>query len=190
MHKKLSLIILLFLPAVAQAKIDLAGELSVGRSQKKDDTSFSVKGVYNYNQYFGVEVSYIDFGNLAETEKGDHGFYYYDVEADSVNLGVKIGNYLHKDLYVVARFGLSLWGGSLGTLYESTLPPVEDRFTDYPTLSDEGKGYYFSFGFRKHLTDNVYVGGELTQYNWDSQKIFYFENYKLNNISLLVGYDF
>ena len=126
-----------------------------------NSTSYGVRGVYQFNEFFGVELSYQDSGEAAKSFIDEFdATIRTEFETQQINVGVKGMIPLDGGFSLVGRLGLSSWDFD-AALTDSDFPGVVDR------LSDSGSDLYYGVGGQYRFSDTLYVGLEYTMLNFD-----------------------
>jgi OOP family OmpA-OmpF porin len=111
-----------------------------------EDTAFSVFGGYQFNQYFGLEAGYADFGKI-EAEGTDAAF-----EGDSVYL-TAVGTLPITDRFsAYAKAGLHRWN------VDTALPGLTGN------NDDSGSDPTYGVGVQYRFTDRVALRGEYSRF--------------------------
>lgn len=154
--------------------------------------SYGVRGVYQFNDYFGVELSYQESG---EAEKSFIDEFDATIgtefETRQINVGVKGMIPLQGGFSLVGRLGLSSWDFD-ADLTDSDFPGVVAE------LSDSGSDLYYGVGGQYRFNDNLYMGLEYTMLNVDLGLGDLFDDptdpvraeHDVNSIMLTVGWTF
>ena len=123
--------------------------------------SYGVRGVYQFSDYFGVELSYQESGEAEKSFIDEFDATIRTVfETQQINVGVKGMIPLEGGFSLVGRLGLSSWDFD-AALTDSDFPGVVD------TLSDSGSDLYYGVGGQYRFSDTLYVGLEYTMLNFD-----------------------
>lgn len=123
--------------------------------------SYGVRGVYQFSDYFGVELSYQESGEAEKSFIDEFDATIRTVfETQQINVGVKGMIPLEGGFSLVGRLGLSSWDFD-AALTDSDFPGVVD------TLSDSGSDLYYGIGGQYRFSDTLYVGLEYTMLNFD-----------------------
>lgn len=144
---------LLGLPAVSQAESQWYVGGSVGQSDvdefgiDDEDTGFKVFGGYKFNEYFGLELGFVDLGEL---ESGTN-----ELDVDGVSFGAVGTLPLSEKFSVHGKAGVFAWDadtrGAIGT-----------RFSD-----DSDTDPFYGVGLGYQFDKNWSVIGEWERYEID-----------------------
>lgn len=146
-------------------------ELSGGGVSFSDDVySYGIRGAYQINENFAVEVGYQDLG---EAEFKVDGVTIAQMDISALTLGVKGMYPLQNGLSVVGRFGLSSISAEASASGTSA--------------SDDANELYFGIGGQYDINEQFYVGVE---YLFASSDIAGELDYDIGNLSLSAGIRF
>jgi len=157
-----------------------------------NSTSYGVRGVYQFNDYFGVELGYQESGEGKESFVDEFDATIgTEFETRQINVGVKGMIPLEGGLSLVGRLGLSSWDFD-ADLTDSDFPGVVAE------LSDSGSDLYYGVGGQYRFSDTLYVGLEYTMLNVDLSLGDVFDDptdpvraeHDVNSIMLSVGWTF
>ncbi len=119
------------------------------RGLDDDDTAFKANGGYRFSDYFGVELGYVDLGDLEDGRSRNA------LEVDGVSIGA-VGT-----LPINDNFSLH---GKVGTYFWDldATGAVAAQFSD-----DSDNDIYFGGGVRYEFDNNVSLVGEWERYEID-----------------------
>ncbi|WP_111977840.1 outer membrane beta-barrel protein [Algibacillus agarilyticus] len=180
----------------AEARI-LSGELLVGNTEQSlgergsyipmrngKYSSFGLRGLYELNRYFAVELGINTFAEKSSDEPPSRFFAKGELMSTSYNLGLKASWPFDNGLSLNSRFGGSLWDINRETnrLNEFHIPQS--------TIVYEGKSFYYGFGVQYKISSTTYIGIEYnaTQMNIPYHAITF--DFKVKNSVLYLGYQF
>ena len=153
-----------------------------------NSTSYGLRGVYQFNDYFGVELSFQESGEGKESfiDEFDDTIG-TEFETQQINVGVKGMIPLEGGFSLVGRLGLSAWDFD-AAVTDSSIPGEVGK------LSDSGSDLYYGVGGQYRFSDTLYVGLEYTMLNFDldlgdATDPFRAEH-DVNSIMLSVGWTF
>ena len=126
--------------SINQAFVDEAGI-------DDDDTGFKVFGGYRFSDYFAIEASYYDLGDVSE---GDNSF-----SVDGGSLRVMGSIPVSRDFSLFGKVGMHAWNADVGGA-------IAGRFSD-----DSDTDVFYGVGAEYRLTGPWSVRGELERYEVD-----------------------
>ena len=135
---------------LGSADQELTASDSVDSIKLSDNsTSYGVRGVYQFNEFFGVELSYQDSGEAAKSFIDEFdATIRTEFETQQINVGVKGMIPLDGGFSLVGRLGLSSWDFD-AALTDSDFPGLVDR------LSDSGSDLYYGVGGQYRFSDTL-----------------------------------
>ena len=147
----------------------------------ESDNTFGLTAGYQFNPYFGVELSYIDLGeisghlNLDELIPGGFGISTdsnIEASASTLNAGVVGFLPLSPKFTLLGKVGLSFWEAETKYSYE-----VVDDFTGFVFEEEQGKtdedgtDLYYGIGARYNINEQMYVGTDYTVFDLDETSV-------------------
>lgn len=122
--------------------------------------SYGVRGVYQFNDYFGVELGYQESGEADKSFTDNVTTIGTEFETQQINVGLKGTLPLQGGFSLVGRLGLSSWDFD-AALTDSDFPGLVDKY------SDSGSDLYYGVGGQYRFSDKLYMGLEYTMLNFD-----------------------
>lgn len=178
---------------LGSADQELTASDSVDSIKLSDNsTSYGLRGVYQFNDYFGVELGYQESGEGKESFIDEFDATIgTEFETRQINVGVKGTLPLQGGFSLVGRLGLSSWDFD-ADLTDSDFPGVVVE------LSDSGSDLYYGVGGQYRFNDKLYMGLEYTMLNADLSLGDVFDDptdpvraeHDVNSIMLSVGWTF
>ena len=178
---------------LGSADQELTASDSVDSIKLSDNsTSYGVRGVYQFNDYFGVELGYQESGEGKKSFVDEFDATIgTEFETRQINVGVKGMLPLQGGFSLVGRLGLSSWDFD-ADLTDSDFPGVVAE------LSDSGSDLYYGVGGQYRFSDKLYMGLEYTMLNVDLGLGDVFDDptdpvraeHDVNSIMLSVGWTF
>jgi len=145
--------------SVGQSTFDVDGgdlDLSSNGDYDDSDTSFKVLAGYNFNQYFSIEVSYADFGQMAVTdnysESGVTAAYGMTAELTGLTASMIAAYPLSEKVKIFAKAGFNSWEADVtakGTITVPQYPQYNETYNESETSdgSDAFVGFGLSYKF-------------------------------------------
>lgn len=136
---------------VGQATTDLCDDLGIPSSNCDDkDTGIKIFGGYNFNQNFGLEVGWIDLGEVKVTGPGGSA----SVEVDGFQLAA-VGTYpINPQFSIFGKIGVYMWDASVSS-------------TVGISGSDDGTDLMFGAGVGWNFTPNLALRAEWEHFDFD-----------------------
>lgn len=128
-------------------------DLSSNGDYDDSDTSFKVLAGYNFNQYFSIEVSYADFGQIAVTdnysESGVTAAYGMTAELTGLTASIIAAYPLSEKVKIFAKAGSNSWDVDTTVKATITTPQYNETFNESETSdgSDTFVGFGLSYKF-------------------------------------------
>lgn len=193
--KKLALSFLISTGAIsAHAETNISADLLIGTADHKtkvgsssesgDDISIGVRGAYNINENFAVEVAFQDYGETDETYIDSFGDTINDkASATALTAGVKGSIPLSASFSLNGRLGVSSWDFEFrGT--DSSFPGVEFSF------DDDGTDLYYGVGMQLMLNEAFSVGAEYTITEMGLSVEGGSADHEVKNLAIFASYSF
>jgi OOP family OmpA-OmpF porin len=145
--------------SVGQSNFDVDGDdldLSSNGDYDDSDTSFKVLAGYNFNQYFSIEVSYANFGQIAVTdnysESGVTAAYGMTAELTGLTASIIAAYPLSEKVKIFAKAGSNSWEADTtakGTITVPQYPQYNETYNESETSdgSDTFVGFGLSYKF-------------------------------------------
>ena len=181
----------LALPGTSVVAQDFSVEFLAGRAKHdagfglfqpdvdEDETSFGIRGTYQLNRHWGLDLSYSDFGNAKGRSRDDAGNATdFSLDGSAIELNFNGRVFLGERLALIARIGLSRYDS------KRSIGASSDDDNGYTLVIGAGAQYPFTDHFFSGL-DYSYrdlSGGSIGQVDFD--------NYDLTNLTLSLGYRF
>lgn len=139
-----------------------AGQASLDISQENaryqvDDTGYKGYFGYKFFRSFGVEASYVDFGDFKESTPDVS----LEAEANSANVYALGILPVTPRIELFAKLGVAVWD-SKATFTEDGDPELRD---------ESGADFTYGFGLNWNFTERFGLRGELEYYNFGSQDV-------------------
>lgn len=145
------------------------GQADYDTSGFDDPTSYSLLAGYNFNQYFGVEVAYLDLG-----DSDDDIAPVWTIAVDGFSASL-VGKYpVTESVDVFAKAGFYSW--------EVTIE--EDGFGEF--ASEDGTDLAIAFGAAFAITPNIEIVGQYMAFEADVEG----DSSDVSNVSVGVNYKF
>jgi len=143
-----------------------------------------VRGAFQFNENFAVELSYQNYGEIDETFIDMYGDTINDtIQTTALNIGLKGIYPLQSGVSIIGRAGLSLWD------YE-----IEETNSFYPgevfTLDDDGNDFYFGIGAQYDINDQFFLNVEYTLLELDVSAPGGSFDHEVENFSVSAGVNF
>ncbi|WP_019531574.1 porin family protein [Dasania marina] len=185
---------------------DLGGEID------GDDTSVGLRGAYQFNKNFAIELAYKQHGTIDESESYSDSFdwmgegvvdytetYKTEIETKSIDLGFKGMIPLNDSFSLIGRVGITQWDYELTAKYS-----YFERYTDYTDSSfngtysesisdsedDSGTDFYYGIGIQYEFNEHIFAGFEYTITQFDASIGSLEVDQTIKNMSLSLGYKF
>lgn len=134
---------------------------SVDSSKLSDNSmAYGLRGVYQFNEYFGVELGYQESGEGKKSFSDGVTTIGTEFETQQINVGLKGTLPLQGGFSLVGRLGLSSWDFD-AALTDSDFPGLVEKY------SDSGSDLYYGVGGQYRFSDKLYMGLEYTMLNFD-----------------------
>jgi len=181
----------LILPMTAVGAEDFAIEILVGRAKHDanvglfqpnvdgDDTSIGIRGTYQLNKYWGLDLSYNDFGEASGRSRDDAGNPIdFSLKGSTVELNFNGRVFITDRLSLIARLGASRYDSEVTIGAESE---DDDGF-------DLVLGAAIQYGFSDHFFTSIdYSWRDLTGGSFNATR---FDTYEVTNLTVSLGYRF
>lgn len=177
--------------ATTIAQSSITAELLLGTADQEasingfvtagDDTSTGIRGAFNINENFALELAHFDYGTISQ----DFVFNSESINVTSTNLGVKGGIPFENGFSIYTRIGIAFWDWETTV----TFPSVPDAAF---RISDDGNELYYGFGAQFEFTPNVIGGIEYTVTSFDVSNAEYelTLDHEVENLALSLGLKF
>lgn len=149
-----------------------------------DDLSFGVRGGFNFNSNFALEIAYQNYGEAEESYIDEVGNDINDkFGASAFGAGVKASIPFENGFSISARLGLSLWDIDIDETDSSAPGEVF-------SLEEDGNDFYYGIGAQFNVSSNFHVGAEYTITELDVSIGDASFDHEIRNVGVFVGYRF
>lgn len=155
-----------------------------GEAVSADDVSFGVRGGFNFNSNFAVEVGYHNYGEAEEKYFDEYGDYIVDkFSASALAAGVKASIPFESGFSLFARVGIALW--------DLKIKETDSYFPgEVFSLSDDGSDFYYGIGAQLKLGERWHIGADYTITDMDVSFDGFSFDHEIKNFALFAGYNF
>lgn len=166
MNKNILGALLALSSATAFAEDNFKVELLLGNAEQEissninnesgDDVSLGIRGAFNVNKHFGVELAYQDYGTPDDSYIDEFGDRISEkLKATAASAGVKGMMPFNNGVSLIGRVGVAFWDLEYEQT-DSSNPGVVDRF------DDDGNDFYYGVGIDYALNQQFSIGAEYT----------------------------
>ncbi len=185
MNKKWFLIICVIFATPSLADSGFIGEISLGSSNQKVDSSFvndgssnsyGIRGSYQFSDYFKLSLEFKEYGKAENKYKPPFDPLVWDIETSSINLGARASLPIFSKASIYGEAGYSDWDIEVLATNQSLSARIKDG----------GSDLYYRLGVTYQVFEKVFTSIEYLAVDMGLPG----GDHTVRDISLSIGYKF